>query len=259
MKKIMFVFGLIASLLLGMNTAVFAEETPTATFDGSKEIKYNYSDTGNFGTAFEGMLPGEERTQEILLKNAYDRSVNFFLQQEVIQSFEDTVDASGAAYEIMLALVRGDETTVIFGGSEEDGSGRIGGDENGLANLNDAVDGWIYLTALEPEETASLQLTVKLDGESNTNEYQSASGIFDFQFRATYDDPETVYQKGETTYVKKEVKGEDVVTKIVRTVKTGDNAPVLLLSAAAAAAVLLMVILLIVRRKKEKEDAVSKS
>lgn len=253
MKKIMFVFGLIASLLLGMNTAVFAEETPTATFDGSKEIKYNYSDTENFGSAFEGMLPGEERMQEILLKNTYSRSVNFYMQQEVLQSFEDTVNASGAAYDIMLALVKGNETNVIFGGSEEDGSGRIGGDEEGLANLNDAMDGWIYLTALEPDETASLQLTVKLDGESNTNEYQSASGIFDFQFRASYDDPQTVYQKGETTYVRKEVKGEDVVTRIVRTVKTGDNAPVLLLSAAAAAAILLIAVLLIVRRKKNRE------
>ena len=39
MKKIMMVFGMIASLLLGMNTVAFAEETPTATFDGSSEIK----------------------------------------------------------------------------------------------------------------------------------------------------------------------------------------------------------------------------
>lgn len=253
MKKIMFVFGMIASLLLGMNTVAFADEVPTATFDGSKEIKYNYSDTDNFGTAFEGMLPGEERTQEILLKNEYDRSVNFFMQQEVIKAFEDTVNANGAAYDISLNLVKDGETTVIFGGSEEDGAGRVGGDSEGLANLNDAMDGWIYLTALEPDETASLQMTVKLDGESNTNAYQSASGTFDFQFRATYDDPETVYQKGEPTYVKKEVKGEDVVTKIVRTVKTGDNAPILLLSAAGAAAVLLIVILLVVRRKKNKE------
>lgn len=253
MKKIMFVFGLIASLLLGMNTAAFAEETPTATFDGSKEIKYNYSDTSQFGSAFEGMLPGEERTQEILLKNEYDRSVNFFMQQEVLQSFEDTVNASGAAYEISLALVKGEEKNVIFGGDGADGAGRVGGDGEGLANLNEAVDGWIYLTALAPGETASLQMSVMLDGESNTNEYQSASGTFDFQFRATYDDPETVYQKGETTYVRKEVKGEDVVSRIIRTVKTGDNAPVLLLSAVGAAALLLIVVLLIVRRKKDRK------
>lgn len=253
MKKIMMVFGMIASLLLGMNTVAFAEETPTATFDGSSEIKYNYDDTTNFGTAFEGMMPGEERTQEILLENTYSRTVNFYMQQEVIRAFEDTVDASGAAYDISLVLVKGSEEDVIFGGNEEGGTGRVGGDEEGLANLNDAMEGWIYLTALEPNETASLQMTVRLDGESNTNAYQSASGTFDFQFRATYDDPETVYEKGETQHVTKEVKGEDVVTKIVRTVKTGDNAPILILSAAGAAAVLLLIVLLVIRRRKEKE------
>ena len=180
MKKIMMVFGMIASLLLGMNTVAFAEETPTATFDGSSEIKYNYDDTTNFGTAFEGMMPGEERTQEIRLENTYSRTVNFYMQQEVIRAFEDTVDASGAAYDISLVLVKGSEEDVIFGGNEEGGTGRVGGDEEGLANLNDAMEGWIYLTALDPNETASLQMTVRLDGESNTNAYQSASGTFDF-------------------------------------------------------------------------------
>ena len=96
-------------------------------------------------------------------------------------------------------------------------------------------------------------MTVRLDGESNTNAYQSASGTFDFQFRATYDDPETVYEKGETQHVTKEVKGEDVVTRIVRTVKTGDNAPIFILSVAGAAAVLLLIVLLVIRRRKENE------
>ena len=49
------------------------------------------------------------------------------------------------------------------------------------------------------------------------------------------------------------MKGEDVVTRIVRTVKTGDNAPILILSVAGAAAVLLLIVLLVIRRRKEKE------
>ena len=59
MKRIIMIIGLITSLLFGTNTVAFAQETPTVTFDGSSEMKYNYDNTQNFGTAFEEMLPGE--------------------------------------------------------------------------------------------------------------------------------------------------------------------------------------------------------
>lgn len=251
MKRIIMIIGLITSLLFGTNTVAFAQETPTVTFDGSSEMKYNYDNTQNFGTAFEEMLPGESRTQEILLKNDYTRGVDFYMQQEVIRSFEDTVEASGAAYDISLVLVKGQERTQIFGGGED--AGRIGGDEEGLANLNDAVDGWVYLTDLNAGEVASLQLTVTLDGESNTNAYQDASGTFEFQFRATYDDPETVYEKGETQFVTKEVKGQNTITRIRSTIKTGDQAPIVLFGASAALAVFVL-IFLVVRHRKGKEN-----
>ena len=60
MKKLMTVFCMILTMVFGTSMGVFAAETPTVTFDGSEELKYNYSDTTNFGDAFVGILPGDE-------------------------------------------------------------------------------------------------------------------------------------------------------------------------------------------------------
>ncbi|MCI9485854.1 MAG: hypothetical protein HFI64_02575 [Lachnospiraceae bacterium] len=69
MRKRMLVLGMVLSLLFGMSVTAYGADLPTATFDGSDEIKYNYSALENFGSAFSDMLPGEERSQEIVLKN----------------------------------------------------------------------------------------------------------------------------------------------------------------------------------------------
>ena len=98
MKKRIVGLCMTLSVVMGMSMGVYAADTPTATFDGSSEIKYNYNDTTNFGDAFEGMLPGDERTQEIILRNTYEKPVDFYMEVEVIKALEEASEASGAAY-----------------------------------------------------------------------------------------------------------------------------------------------------------------
>ena len=125
MKKRIMALSMILTLVFGLSTVAYADDTtPTAVFDGSEEIKYNYQDTNNFGNAFSDMLPGEDRAQEIVLKNTSDKTVDFFMRTEVLKAFEDTEQRSNAAYQITLTVTQGSETITIYGGAEADGSVR---------------------------------------------------------------------------------------------------------------------------------------
>ena len=106
MKKLMTVFCMILTMVFGTSMGVFAAETPTVTFDGSEELKYNYSDTTNFGDAFVGILPGDEKTQEIILENTSDRAMDFYMEVEVLRALEEATQASNAAYPISLSVTQ---------------------------------------------------------------------------------------------------------------------------------------------------------
>ena len=260
MKKKIIAFGMMLALLLSLSTIAYgAEETPTVTFDGSEDIKYNYDDTDNFGTKFNDMQPGEERVQEILLKNTSNKSIDFFMRTEVLKAFEDAKKASEAAYQISLTITQDGKTETIYGGNESDGTARIGADENGLKDMNVSLQEWLMLVNLKPSKTATLKMTVFLDGESHTNDYQAADGTFQFEFRAGYDDapPQTeiVTEKQADKIVTNKVTTPGPVNKVVRQVKTGDDTPVGFWLMAAGASLLIVILAAVYgKKKKEKHD-----
>ncbi len=249
MKRKLSILCMLFVMALGLPMVANAGETPTVTFDGSKEIKYNYEDTTNFGDGFVDMMPGEERSQEIILQNTSTVDVDFFMRTETIKTFEEVNKTSGAAYEILLTVTEGNETRVIYGGTEEDGSNRIGADDEGLGNLNGNVNEWLKVCDLNAGEKATITLKVTLDGESHTNSYMAAEGTFQFEFQAGYTEPWIIYD-----YVEAE---DTVISQVVYTngVKTGDSAnPYLLIGGIGACAVLLIV--LVVWKRKSKEETV---
>ena len=260
MKKKIIAFGMILALMLGLSTIAYAaEETPTVTFDGSEDIKYNYEDTDHFGTDFNDMQPGEERVQEMLLKNTSKKSVDFFMRTEVLKAFEDAKKASEAAYQISLTITRDGKTETIYGGNESDGTARIGADENGLRDMNGSLQEWLLVANLKPSRTATLKMTVLLDGESHTNDYQAADGTFQFEFRAGYDDapPQTeiVTEKQADKIVHNKVITPGPVNKVVRQVKTGDDTPFEIWILAAGASLLVVILGIVFGRKKEQNRA----
>jgi len=219
MKKRIKFLCILCIAMLSLPMTVCAEETPKATFDATTELKYNYDDTTNFGNAFINMMPGETRSQDIILENISNATVDFYMKTEILKTFEEVKQTSGAAYQVMLSVTDPNGTNIIYGGAEEDGSGRIGADDQGLGNLNDSMGDWYKVAELEPRTQAVITLTVSLDGESHTNAYQSAEGTFQFEFKAGYDDRNnvvTIYEQLEDTII------EQIIYSDV--VKTGDNA-----------------------------------
>lgn len=271
MKKKIGMFGMILTLVFGMSMGVCAAETPTATFDGSEEIQYNYDDVENFGTAFENMLPGDERTQEIILRNTYDRTVDFFMEVEVIKALEEATQASGAGYDFSLTVtqegVNNGNPQLIYGGNNEEDAW-IGGNKEGLADINAVLDQYgekgIKVATLAKDEEAVIALNVSLDGQTGGNSYQNVQGTFQFRFHVSYDDPEVIEKevKGEDKIVTKVEKGEDrVVTRtvkgadrtIIQRVKTGDTTVILPLVAVMGVCILIIAVV-IDTRKKNRQD-----
>ncbi|MCI8401422.1 MAG: LPXTG cell wall anchor domain-containing protein [Lachnospiraceae bacterium] len=287
-KKRLAAAAMALALLLGSAApSRAAEETgqvPEVIFDGTQEIRYeNYDSSANFGTKFQNMLPSEERVQEILLKNESERTVDFFMDTEILESLQQVAD--DASYHVKLEVVRGSESTVIFGAGAQavtvggtSGEGRAVQDGNqGLKELNDTLSGYRMVTTLGRGEEAVVRLSITLDGETGSNSYQAQTGQIQFRFQVGYNEPEVVNQvvnrpnppqvqtvTEQRTVYRDSVTGEIVspeeaqrmmVTGNNRTsVNTGDQTPVIPLMAMAGGAALVIVLLLIKKKKEEKQE-----
>lgn len=239
MKKIRLALCMMMIMLLGFSTVSHADEKPRVTFDGSSELKYNQSTT-NFGTNFQNMRPGETREQDIVLKNESDREVDFFMTAETIQAFEDFSERSGAAYQIKLTVTQDDNEELIYGTGESEAI-RIGGNEDGLKDMNGNLTDWFMVATLGQNEKAVLTMEVYLDGESHTNQYQAADGIFEFVFQVSYDDPETE----ETVLVRN--------IRLLQSVQTGDTANIILYVVMAALAIAGAIGFFVTRKKSNNK------
>ncbi len=225
MKKILSAI-LLASICIMLVTPVGAKEIPIVEFDGTTQLKYNMEENA-FGTNFEGMVPGEERVQSIILKNNGDRLVDFFMSTEVIQAFEEE-NAKNGGYIVSLTLNQDGQETLIYGNRSEI---NVGADENGLYDMNGTLNDKFMIASIEPEKEATVSLAVKLDGQSMGNDYQGLPGTFQFDFTVQYDDSEP------------EVVVNTIVNTIIENIKTGDPVTIgglLFALGASAGAIVLM-------------------
>lgn len=263
MKKKILGICMIAALVSGVSVQGYAADgrTPEAVFDGSSEIKYNYDADGSFGSAFEGMLPGDERTQEIILRNTDERTVDFYMEVDVIKALEEASEASGAAYQFSLTVtqegVNNGEAQTIYGGAGDEDAWIGGEGSKGLGDINEVLEEYgangIKVAALKQGEEARVALKVMLDGITGGNDYQSLEGTFGFAFHASYDDPEVVTQtvKGKDTVITKTVREADKT--IIERVKTGDPAAIVPLAILMTGCAAVIVYLIAARKKKSQE------
>lgn len=228
MKKKVFALLLLVTGTWTMGMETFAaEDTGTIVFEGGAE---QFAETQGDFTSFERMMPGETRTQTIVLHNEDKDEVDFFLSGEVVENIADSVQ-EGARGVYTIDLLRDGETFY---------TGMIGnGEEIGEEFLQDD-----YLVAsLEKGEQTTLELVVGLDGDSMTDEYQLADGQIDLTITSQYAEQPT--PNVVTNYVTRWVN---------ETVKTGDVAAVLPYIIGLAAVAGLLIILIVYKKKQSKGE-----
>jgi len=213
-------FGLLICTCLSLlvsPVSVKAEETvPTVTFDG-KKLVYSGYDASAWGEAFHDMYPGQSKTQKMLLVNASDKTVDFYMDTAVIQAFEDMEGAEGAAYQVSLTMEKDGEEFYLYGA---DDSHVAGTDSEGMYEITDGSLGETMLVStMIPKESVPLYFSLKLDGESVGNSYQADAGEFEFVFSVAYDN-RSVTQEELSEVIVTEKETRNVVVKTVNTVET---------------------------------------
>lgn len=236
MKKKIFGIAALFGMLLG-SVNVGAAETPAVVLTAQDEITYENCIDNRFGDTFEGMAPGDERTQTIRIVNENSHAAAFFLSQETVEALEEANEAAGGAYTLKISVGESEDTAeslldIMAGGYTDADSAST----EGLAEITELQD-YTYLVQLASGKSTNLYLTLSLNGEgmdSTTNaDYTNAAAKLQFQFRAYYK------EEGTPTVIT-EIKEEKV--PLFSFVKTGDATNLMLFAGILLAGVVVLVV-----------------
>ena len=261
MKKSILAVGIAFAMLHASSMPVRAADNATVIFTDEKKLEYrNVTSDGSevkLGSAFEGVAPGETRSETITLQNQNNRTADFYMSAEAVRALEeDAAQAKGAGYDIKLTVgktVLYDSTVGGYDSTKEDAASKLG-----LSEMNQALKEDILIATLAHGETTDVVLTIWFDGEAMDNttviDYSETAGQLAFDFKVGYEEPtgvETIYKvvtrQGETRYVKKRIEIFENAVPLAA-VATGDTARVGIGVAVLAAGILL----LLLGKKKRK-------
>ena len=219
------------TMILAMGQAVSARDTQmnggTYTYNGSAIVTTNAS---SIQSAIAGLEPGDSITITQTYTNNSDKTTEWYLKNDVVDTFERRSEEGGYTYR----LTSGGQ--VIFDSDRVGGNGAPSGSEKGLQLATDATGDWIHIDKLAANASGTTTLYVALDGESQANAYQTSNAEIDLQYA-----------------VEDEAVGEDVIKHVSNGVNTGDRNNIAF-SVAAFIGALLLLILAIVSYRKDRKD-----
>ena len=170
-----------AGLVVLNTTAVLADGTSnqTVTFDGTNMTSTFDGDT--MDRVMADMQPGDTVNYDIALVNNHSETTDWWMRNDVLRTFEEMQeDPAFGGYIYKLTYIGSKGETVIFdsnsvGGDDED-------DIQGLEEVDEALEEYFYLDALDPGQTGHVHLTVTLDGPTLRNAYFNTFAQLEFQF-----------------------------------------------------------------------------
>lgn len=159
----------------------------TVTYDGGKFV----SDYDISKSTITSAMPGDTISYEVNYKNASGTTSDFYVSTDVINSLEEKSigggqsNAAGGAYTYKLSYKVGNQETVIHD------SETVGGDNNTVVGLKQAVGNiesgkvpYFNVGRLNNGQTGTIIITVKLDGNSQDNNYMEKLATLDLKFGA---------------------------------------------------------------------------
>ena len=239
-------------LLLALITVLMMSQIAfAANYDGGT-FTYDGTDINNseaaakLDEAIGDLEPGDSMTFVFEYKNESGNDTDWYLDNTVVKTLEEE-SINGAAdggYTYKLVNEGKKEGTVtIFSSDAVAGADSENPDkaDKGLRAATNATEEWLYIDTLKSGQSGVTKLTVALDGESQANSYQSAIG----QLRIAYG----VENAADGGIIYNHIPG--------KTVRTGDDANLLLplLMLTLAAILLILTILSFKKDRKEGEEA----
>lgn len=160
----------------------------SVSFDGSK-MNSNFK-SSSISESVSKMQPGDTAYFEVSLSNQYSESTDWYMSNEVLQTLEDTQTvAEGGAYSYTLTYIDPDGKSTLLYSNDTD---TIGGSENGGEYIIDGYEGleqattslkdYFYLDSLGSKKGGKVTLKVRLEGETQGNDYQDTAAKLQLNF-----------------------------------------------------------------------------
>jgi hypothetical protein len=232
-------FAMVSALPLSVSAETFSGgDDWSVSFNGSS-MQSNFSSTDMDEVIYD-MQPGDTAVFQVQLTNEHSKATDWYMSNDIVISMEDSTEASGGAYEYLLTYTDAEGAeTVIYSSETVGGEDTTGGE--GLHKVSDALGEMFYLSRLESGEAGTIDLEVKLDGETLGNSYQDKLAMLEMQF--------AVEEAAEDEIVKEKVPGKNITS-----VDTGDHTDIMLYASLGALAVGILILVLAIRKVRSGRD-----
>ena len=194
--------------------------------------------------------PGDSVIFEVELTNKADFTTDWYMTNEVLRTLEESNDcAEGGAYTYILTYVDPEGTENLLYNSEV-----VGGEEDitlegeGLHQATNNLEEYFFLDRLQAGEGGLVSLYVKLDGETQGNDYQDTLARLQVNFAVEKVLTETITNN--ITITEKNV----ITNVITEVVKTGDESKVVLFSVLALASGIVLLVLALISMKNRHQE-----
>lgn len=186
MRKKILSLVLLLCLLTSMSVPVYAETVHgdsdwgvVFTTDSKMESSFR---TADLNDVIQNMQPGDTAVLTLSLQNKNSADTEWYMTNKIISSLEDSSNAaSGGAYTYILTYKNNKgESKTLFSSDTVGGDSTVGGE--GLHEVSDALKDYFYLDTLKNGESASIELQVTLDGETQGNAYQNTLADLSMNF-----------------------------------------------------------------------------
>ena len=200
MKKFVVTFFAVCLVLaLGIN-AMAASRTVTGDviFNGkSLSTSYTNADFVNEALALQ---PGDDLTYTITLKNNHSQETEWWMYNNVLQSFEQSkkLTNGGGAYSYHLEYSGPNNSRVLYDSETVGGEG-VG--DVGLTAATSALKDYFVLGTLKMGQSATVTLRVKLDGETQTNNYQDTLADLNHSLNYALEECGDIVKTGDETVI----------------------------------------------------------
>lgn len=222
-------------------------------FDGRK-MSSNFS-SEEMAEEIYRIQPGDSINLKVSLKNSGDIATGWYMTNEMLATLEDSQEtAQGGAYSYRLAYQGPGGEDVLYDSEAVGGEGDKGGAGEGLYQATDSLKDFFYLDTLDSGQSGAVNLTVKLDGESQGNDYQDtlAKLRMNFAVERAEGRTATVTPTPIENTVRRTLR-QDSPSIIAAAVQTGDPVKILPYCIAALAAGITFLILGAVAVKRNRD------
>ncbi len=260
-KKILCLF-MAAALSLGAACPAYAEEHEGSKnwkveFDGSK-MDSNFS-SAEMAEEISSIQPGDSIRLKVVLKNSGSEATGWYMTNKVLSTLEESQSsADGGAYTYRLVYEAANGTEDVLYSSEA-----VGGEDNdknageGLHQATGSLEDFFFLDTLNSGQEGAVYLTVKLDGESQGNDYQDTLARLQMNFAVEKAEPVevTVTPTPIENTIRRTLQ-QDSRNIIAASVQTNDPTQILpyCLAALAAGVALLVLGAVIIKRRRGEQD-----